>query len=41
MGHSKSAREIALEKKAAETGNPKDYQRLVNKQISNAKKYGK
>lgn len=38
---SKSAKEIALERKLERTGSDADAQRLVNKQISNANKRGR
>jgi hypothetical protein len=38
---SKSAKELAQEQKAAQSGKDRDYQALVNTQIRNAGKRGK
>lgn len=38
---SKSAKEMALEKKAARTGKDSDYQNLVNQQIKNNNRRGR
>lgn len=38
---SKSAKEMALEKKATQTGKDSDYQKLVNQQIKNHNRRGR